>query len=199
MKLKLFTYGAVIASIILSCGAPPIMVKQEIKPQIKAIPDKAVLVIVRGSGYNGEKQVPNFLDGKFIGYTLGKSYFLTQVDPGTHYVVSQGENRACARFDYEAGKIYYLLQVVYPGVMNVLHFMGRGRVANVNAGRTGYEPKNPEEAQKDIDECDYLMWEPKNGTVEMSAEDFKTTTDDFEKEAKEDPAKQQKILEYKGY
>jgi hypothetical protein len=114
------------------------------------------------------------------------------VDPGQHYVIGEGENRACARFDFEAGKVYYLLQIIYPGALQIL-------VSTSAKGRTGFEPKNPEEAQKDINDCDYLVYEPKNGTEELKPDDYKETVADFEKEAKETPDKHKNILEYKGY
>lgn len=199
MKLRLCGAVAAVAIIILSCGAPGLMKRQDIKPEIKAIPDKAVLVIIRGTRFNSGTEVPNYLDGKFIGFTIGKSYFITQVEPGIHYIVSQAENRGCARLNFEAGKIYYLLQVLYPGVKDALSYVFIGSFTPKAEGRTDFDPKNPEDAMKDINECSFYIYEPLNGTMEMKPEEFKETTEDFDKEAKKDPEKYKKFLEYKGY
>jgi hypothetical protein len=166
-----------------SCGEF-YMLKQETRPEIKPSDTKAKLVIVRGTSFGFAVKIDNFLDGKFIGQTKGKSYFITEVDPGTHYIIGAAENNSCARLNFEAGKIYYLLQAIYPGIM---------------FARTGFIAQKPEEADKDIAECKYLIIDPAKKAEDMKKADYDKTAADFDREAKEDPGRHKDVLEYKGY
>ena len=160
------------------------MVKQKSKPEITAHPEKATLVIYRATNYGKPVVVTNYLDGEPIGETKGKTYFITLIEPGRHYVIASSENNACARFDFEAGKVYYLLQAMFPGVMKV---------------RTGFIAKSPEEAMKDIPGLDYLVFNPEKKVKELRQKTYESTVADFEKEVVEKPDRHKDVLEYPGY
>jgi len=166
-----------------SCGEF-YMLKQDTRPEIKPSDAKAKLVILRGTSFGYAVKIDNFLDGKFIGQTQGKSYFITEVDPGTHYIIAAAENNACARLNFEAGKIYYLLQAIYPGIM---------------FARTGFTAIKPDDAQKDIPDCKYLIIDPSKKAENMKKEDYDKTAADFDREAKENPDRHKDVLEYKGF
>lgn len=171
----------------MSCG-PGIMLKQDTQPEIKADPEKAVLVIYRGTSFGGGIDIENYIDKKFIGQTEGKSYFISKVDPGSHYLVGASENNACAKITLEAGKIYYVMQGIYPGVMRA---------------RTGFSASNPEDFTKDQKEgMDYLLYTPPASTDDLPSIDedkYKETVADFEKELVSDPSKNKDMVELKGY
>lgn len=50
------------------------------------------------------------VDGKLIGHTRGKNYFLFEVFPGTYKFSSFSENESVYELNAEAGKTYYLWQ-----------------------------------------------------------------------------------------
>ena len=68
--------------------------------------DKATLVIIRDILLDDGCAFWIYLDRKLIGETSYKTYFVTAVTPGPHYVVVLAENKSVARFDFKAGKTY---------------------------------------------------------------------------------------------
>jgi hypothetical protein len=145
-----------------------------------------VLVIVRTTSLGWAITIDNYIDGKMIGQTRGTSYFITEVNPGSHFVMAKAENVAAARINFEAGRVYFLDQSIYPGFWTM---------------RTGYSTMTKEDALKQVNEsgCDYRVYDTKNPGPDMDAKDYNETKADFEKEVKEDPKRHKDILEYKGY
>jgi hypothetical protein len=162
------------------------MITMDTKPSLAAKSDKAVLVIVRTTSWGGGLVIDNYLDGKMIGQTRGKSFFIADVKPGEHFVMARAENVAAARINFEAGRIYFLDQSIYPGFW---------------MARTGFSPMTAEEGKKQISEsgCDYRVYDTNNPGPDMEAKDYNETKADFEKEVKEDPKRHKNILEYKGF
>jgi hypothetical protein len=181
-RVRTLLVGAV-CLIFASCGQM-YMLKGTAKPEIKPSQTAAKLIIIRTTSFGFAVKIDNFVDGKFIGQTQGKSYFITEVEPGTRYVIGASENNACARLNFEAGKVYYLMQAIFPGIM---------------FARTGFGTMTPEEADKEIKEAKYFILDPAKKASDMDAETYKKTCADFEKEAKEDPDRHKDVLTYKGY
>jgi Protein of unknown function (DUF2846) len=183
MKLVRTIFVGTACLLFASCGEM-YMLKQDTKPEIKPSQTMAKLVIIRTTSFGFAVKIDNFVDGKFIGQTQGKSFFITEVEPGTHYVIAASENNACARLNFEAGKLYYLMQAIYPGIM---------------FARTGFGTMTPEEADKEIKEAKYFIIDPAKKGKDLDAESYKKTCADFDKEAKEDPDRHKDVLNYKGY
>ena len=61
-------------------------------------------MITRDTSFGYAVTFWNYLDGKLIGETKGKTYFVTFVKPGQHYVVVTTENAAVANIDFQPGK-----------------------------------------------------------------------------------------------
>jgi hypothetical protein len=172
------------ALLLSSCGGIQYMLQRDVKPEIKPVPDKATLVIYRSTNYGFAVTIDNFIDGKFIGQTKGQSFFITRVEPGRHYVVAASENNSCARFDFEAGKVYYLLQAIFPGIM---------------FARTGFIAKSASDAHQEMEPCGFYEVDPQAKVDDMKQDTYNQTVADFEKEVKEEPSRHQDVLEYKGY
>jgi hypothetical protein len=172
---------------LMACAAGTVhMIDQDMKPKIAVKPDKAVLVIVRTTSFGWAMVIDTYIDGKMIGQTRGKSYFIADVTPGKHYVMAKAENIAAARINFQDGSIYFLDQGIYMGVWKA---------------RTGFSIMTAEEALKQINEegCDYRVYDTNNPGEDLDPEDYQETKDDHEKEIKEDPARHKDTLEYKGY
>ncbi len=183
-KLMIVVVLATLLMLAACGGGPKHMTLMETKPRIAVKKDKAVLVIVRTTILSGGLEIDNYLDGKMIGQTKGKSFFITDVKPGSHYVMAHAENWAAARINFSAGRVYFLSQMIAPGIW---------------VPRTGFSPMTAKDGLEQINEsgCNYLVYN-KPGE-DMSAEDYKGVKDDFEKEVKEDPGRHKDTLEYKGY
>lgn len=171
---------------LIACGGPKHMTTMDRKPSIVAKAGKAVLVIVRTTSFGNRVAIENYLDRKMIGQTKGKSYFITQVNPGQHYVMSHAENWATARIKFEAGKIYFLDQGIYMGVW---------------MARTGFSPMTAKEGLKQINEsgCTYRVLNTRDPGEDMSKKDFNEAKAEFEKEVHNDPGRHKNTLEYRGY
>lgn len=181
----------VIATLLVTCAmfgsvfARNPMVEQKVKIEVKADSANATLVVFRTTSLGSAAEIPIFVDQKYIGTSVGKCYIVKTLQPGRHYIISELSNRSCVRFDMEAGKIYYLQQQVIPA--------GFVRpVASI--------PQQQSFFNEQFKELDYLTWDQsKKGSKEISAEDWKETVGDFEKECIKDPAKNKDIVEYKGF
>jgi hypothetical protein len=181
--MKRFLLGAlfVLPLVLGGCIAKTHMIAHESKPVIKPKSDKAILVIIRTTAFGGGNVVDNYLDGKMIGQTQGKVFFITEVKPGVHYVMSHADNTDTARLNFTAGKIYLLEQGIYPG-WNIT---------------TRYSPMTPWEFAEQVQEANYVVYDTKNPGKDMLDKDFKEAKENFEKEVKQ--SEHIDTLQIKGY
>jgi hypothetical protein len=160
------------------------MAKPERAPDLAAQPDKATLVIIRETYLGGAIVFWHYLDETMIGETTGKTYFVTPVTPGPHYVVITTENTGVAHFDFKPGKTY---------------FHGEGIAMGMWRARTsGFYPMTPEAAEKAMKECTYLVYDPKSGEEKIEPTLFRQALDDYHKDVKENPDGFKAMLNYDG-
>ncbi len=193
MKLKSLIAIVALPLLLLSCGGGFYMLKNESRPEIKADPHKATIVIYRATPFNSSVTIDNFIDNTFIGQTQGKSYFITKVNPGSHYLVGASENNACAKITVEAGKVYYILQEVFQGVLQEM-FIG-ARIA-----RTGFSGKTPDDFAKDQKDLTYFsILADAIEFPTMKEVEYEETCADFDKEAAEDPERHKDMVNLQGF
>ncbi len=166
-----------------ACISGTNMIAKETKPPLVTKSNMALLVIIQPTSFGGGYVVNNYLDGKRIGQTQYKSYFMTDVKPGKHYLTSEADNKDTARINFGPGRIYFLQQEIYPGW-------------NAN---TRFSPMTLEEAKLEIQEAVYYVSDSGKPGKDMSEKDHKEEVSAFEKENKEDPERYRDILNYKGY
>jgi len=173
-------------SIFLFSGcATGIMVKRDAKPEITAKSDSATLVITRDTSFGFAVTFWNYLDGKFIGETTGKTYFVTSVKPGPHYVVVASENTAVANIDFQPGKTYFLREGVLIGLWR--------------ARTSGFEPLMYEQAMESIRSCSYQEIDMSKTAEDMDPQLYKKAIEEYHAEVKQNPDGFKAILEYKGH
>ena len=97
---------------LASCGGLTHMITKDVQPGLAIKSTKAVLVI--GTTLSGLNSSDLYLDGKMIGQTKGKSFFITDVEPGTHYVMARAEKISTEKIKFEAARIYFLKQGIDP-------------------------------------------------------------------------------------
>jgi len=161
------------------------MLAPDRKPDLTPRNDSSTLVIIRDTFLGTGIVFWNYLDGKLIGETKGKTYFVTKVKPGPHYVVVTTENTAVAHINFELGKIYYLREGVTVGWWR--------------ARTTGFSPLNPQEAMEAMNNCTYWEYDPKLGGEDMDPKLYQQAIADYHAEVKQNPAGFKDMLEYKGY
>jgi hypothetical protein len=174
-----------IGFLLLSGCATGVMVKRDIKPEIKAKPDSATLFVIRDTFFGGGVTFWNYVDGKFVGETEGNTYFMASVQPGQHYLVVTTENTAVANIDFQPGKIYFLRQGVTLGVWR--------------ARTRGFEPLTYEQAVEAIKGCTYREISPGKSAEDLNQELYKKAIEEYHAEVKTNPDGFKAMLEYKGH
>jgi len=183
--MKRLAILAICVVLLSGCAASGNMVKRDVKPEFKAKSDTATLVIIRDAAMGFAIIFWNYLDGKLIGESTGKTYFITDVKPGPHYVVVTTENTAVAQIDFQPGRIYFLREGVIMGLWR--------------ARTNGFEALTYEQAREAMDSCTYLVFDPNKGGEDMDPKLYQQAIKDYQEEVKQNPEGFKAILEYKGY
>ncbi len=160
------------------------MVKPDQPPDLAPDGDTALLVILRDTYFGGAIVFWNYLDGKFIGETMGNTYIVSEVEPGPHYVVSETENTGIAHLNFEAGKQYFLRQGIAVGIWR--------------ARTSGFFPVPAEEAKKAIQECTYLQVDESKTFPDMDTALYQKAIDEYEAGVRDNPEGYKELLDYRG-
>jgi hypothetical protein len=182
-RTLLICLGLSLALSMTAC-AKPHMISTNVRPKLAIKSNKAILVIIRSSAHHVHSIINNYLDGKMIGQTQGKCYFVTEVHPGMHYLIAAAQNRDVAYMHLAAGRIYFLRQAVLPG----------------NDGpTTRYIPMTFTDATMHMKEAVYLVYDTENSGKDMTEKDVQEVKKDYEREVKEDAGRHRDTRQYQGY
>lgn len=129
-------FAMVVALLAAGCATVP-MASLEDDTQAKTHtvrPGKSNIYVYRNETFGGAITMTVTLDGRVAGQSGPQTYYLFEVDPGTHEVSSIAENTSTVRLSTVAGKSYYLWQEVKMGF-----WMARSQLQQVdeNTGRKG--------------------------------------------------------------
>jgi len=156
------------------------------KSQMAIDKKSALLVLYRNNLYGARFRQNFYLDGKLIGQIQHMSYFITHVKPGEHYLMQQLDERFDAdtlKMNFEAGKAYFIKQYFYYG----------------HGTRYGFTPVTFQDAMKDLESCEYRIYDSKNPGWDMPSDIYEKEKARYEKEVKELPSRYNDILKYRGY
>jgi hypothetical protein len=157
------------------------MIAPNRQPDLSPGPDKATLVIMRDIHVCFALILHHYVDGKFIGQTKGKTYFVTKVTPGKHYVIVAAGNMAVYQIDFQPGRIYYLCEgVAWP------------------SNTTGLAPMKPPQIKEALRDCTYLEIDPQDRVSDMDSKVYQEVVADYHKELKRNPEGFKDILHYQG-
>ncbi len=97
-------------------------------------PGKANLYVYRNETMGAAIKIPVVLDGKYVGDTASKTYFLFEVAPGQHELISKGENDSVLQLMVQAGSNYFVWQEMKMGA-----FAARSKLQSVDdaTGKAG--------------------------------------------------------------
>lgn len=140
MRRVLLAVAAVAVALVSGCASVP-MASPEADKQAKSYatsPTKANLYIYRNESMGGAIKMTVSVNGRVLGQSGPKTYFLVQVDPGKHEVSSLTENTSTLTVDAQPGKNYFIWQEVKMGA-----FSARSQLQLVDEA-TG---------RKGVDEC----------------------------------------------
>ena len=158
----------IIWSVLVVAGCTPVhMVKVENCPDLRTIKPpagKSALVIAEPSAYENYDQddnadIHNYLDRKFIGSIRRFSFLVATVDPGEHYVTSNGENNGTILLNFKPGVTYYLEQE---------------RSMGFTLSRSRYVPVSADRAYNDMrGKCSYYETDALNPGADLDEDAFK--------------------------
>lgn len=161
-------FSAVMLATFIAC-APPSMIPKEVPvpvSTIKPVPGKSALVVSRTTKFGGAIPFKTYLDKTYIGATVGKSYFAkTDIDSGTRYVSSFGENGVAVKFNFEPDKVYFLQHNVTLGVLKARVILEAVNAKRLDSG--------------ELKDCTFYEFDPtKNEIKNLSEEEFKDVIQD---------------------
>jgi len=175
-----------VAMIIISCTSD--LLYENNIPEFKAPANKALCVIIRPTGLYGTYS-PIWLDKKCVSGTEGNTITSFEVDPGEHLVLTKISLMTKVKFNFQPGKVYYLMQAAFPipmvGVSTSLTPMpGPEAVTKIESekGKIKFTKLNPEAGHKDLDD-----------------DDVKEELEDWSKWSRKEPEKAKIEIEYPGY
>jgi hypothetical protein len=182
--MKHFTYliSIVVCFSFISCSSTYVVMTKEKPVAIDADSQNATLVIYRSTAYKFNMVVSNYLNDQFIGQTTGKSYFVSSVKPGTYYLIGKSDEFSCRKIAVEAGKVYYILQAIYPEE----HY---------------FIPKLPDDFMKDERDLTYfsIVSDPHTVYPALKEEEFKKACEQYDKLATSDSKHNRDLFNLKGY
>lgn len=110
--------ASLLAAFVSGCASVPMAsTDEDAKAKTYAVnPSKSNIYLYRNENFGGAIPLSVSLDGKTAGQTAAKTYFLWEVEPGSHEIASHAENVSTLKLATEAGKSYYVWQEVKMGL-----------------------------------------------------------------------------------
>ena len=145
---KLFVSGFLVAASLLGgCASVPMAsLDDDAKAKTFSVREgKSNIYVYRNETFGGAIPITVALNGKVAGQTGPNTYFLFEVEPGSHEVSSIAENNSLLKLNAEAGKSYFVWQEVKMGVwmarsqlQQVDEQTGRKAVAECKRAQAGF-------------------------------------------------------------
>lgn len=134
---KLAVSITVILLLVLSgCAAVPMAPLEQDAKAKEFVPtqERAALYIYRNENFGGAIPMAVAVNGKSIGQTAAKTFFLLNILPGKYTVESHAENVSSLSLTAEAGKNYFVWQEVKMGMWMARSLLQQVDEANGRAG-----------------------------------------------------------------
>ena len=140
MKKNLLLAFTCSIALLSGCASVPMasMDADKEAKKFETASNKSNIYLYRNESMGGAIAMTVSLDGRMAGKTGSKTYFLWQVDPGTHEIASHTENTAKITLNTKAGENYYVWQEVKMGMW---------------APRSQLHEVDSEEGQEAVKEC----------------------------------------------
>jgi hypothetical protein len=198
---------ASVGLVLAGCGEPFLLFEATL-PEFSAPADKAMCVVIRpsqsamkglgaalggggimGGGFDANALAKVYVEGKLVAGLQENSVASFEVEPGDHIVMSQVNTLSKVRYNFQAGKVYYIQQVLMP-----IPMIGTGQAM---------KPMTPDEYKSKLaDNSGALRLAKLNPAVpaeDMDADDVAEEKEDWDKWAKKNPEEAKAETEYPGY
>jgi hypothetical protein len=129
-------FFAALVALLAGCASVPMSsMEDDAKGKSFAVaPGKANIYVYRNETFGAAIPMTVSLNGRVAGQSAAQTYFVFEVDPGTHDLGSIAENTVSVKLAAEAGKSYFVWQEVKMGL-----WMARSELQQVDeaTGRKG--------------------------------------------------------------
>jgi len=183
-------------------GCEPFLLYEATLPEFSAPGEKALCVMIRpsqqgmkalnmvmGTGFDANALAKVYVDGKLVGGLTQNCVTSFEVDPGEHLVMSYVKTMSKIRYNFQAGKVYYISQGLMP-----IPFVGTGQVC---------KPMTPDEYKAKLADnqgaLQYTKLNPNVPPENLDADDVEDELKDWKKWAEKEPAEAKAEIEYPGY
>ncbi len=187
MKRLRVVCAAVLAG-ILFIACEPFLIMQKEFPDFKAPADKALCVVIRPSGMFGDL-AKIYCDGTIEGGTYGNNVMSFEVSPGPHLVLSKIRATSKLKFNFQAGKVYYILQVAFP-----IPFIGTNTSLTPMPG-----PEATAKLEEEKGKCKFSQYNVKSNESNLDKGDVDKEMKDYDEWAQKNPDKAKAEADYPGY
>jgi len=119
MFRKIAGFGIVVVAFVASgcVSVPMASAEKDVSAKTFATkPGKGNIYVYRNETMGAAVKMPVVLDGKLAGDTASKTYFLFEVAPGKHELISKGENDSVLPITVQAGSNYFVWQEMKMGL-----------------------------------------------------------------------------------
>ncbi|MEX0960080.1 MAG: DUF2846 domain-containing protein [Burkholderiales bacterium] len=105
-------------SLLGACASVPMASPEEDMQakQFEASPDQSRIYVYRNENFGGAIRISITLDGRMMGQTAAKTYFMWNVTPGPHTISCVGENTASLNIDARPGSSHFVWQEMKMGL-----------------------------------------------------------------------------------
>jgi hypothetical protein len=109
---------AFMAALLAGCAAVPMASIEDdaSAKRFQPAPGRANIYVYRNETFGGAVAITLSLDGKVMGRTGPQTFFVWDVAPGRHDIVSHSENTSKITVDAKAGRNHYVWQEVKMGM-----------------------------------------------------------------------------------
>jgi len=104
--------------VLSGCASVPLSSRDfdEAGKSFKAAADKSNVYLFRNENFGAAALLTVTLNGKVMGQTAAKTYYLWELPPGEHEITSVGENVSSIKLKTAPGRSYYVWQEVKMGL-----------------------------------------------------------------------------------
>lgn len=187
--------------LVVGCGEPFLLYDAAI-PEFSAPEGKALCVMIRpsqegmkalnmvmGTGFDANALAKVYVDGNLVAGLTQNTVASFEVEPGEHLVLSYVKTMSKIRYNFQAGKVYYISQGLMP-----IPFVGTGQVC---------KPMTPDEYRSKLaDNQGALRYSKLNPVVaveNLDPKDVEKELKDWQKWAEKNPEEAKVETEYPGY
>ncbi len=109
---------AVFTGLLTACASVPMASLEEdaSAKKFEVSPDQSRIYVYRNESFGGAVKIPVTLDGKMMGQTAAKTYFMWDVAPGEHTVSCVGENVMELKLNARPGSSHFVWQEMKMGM-----------------------------------------------------------------------------------